>query len=255
MVRVKTRLTTGLLLLELLVIGLRPMPALSMPMASQPGEQSSLDNQNITYLPLLLNSWQVAPTRIYCMGDSLTDAGVYEVVLIALLGTHWEIINMGSSGETTADMLERFQSDVIEPGDAAYVIIWAGANDIRSFSEEETETNLQAMYSMAHNAGIQVVAVTITPQNDETELNKAKISAINTWMVDSAVDVDYVADAYTAVEDPDNPGNILAMYDSGDHVHLSELGYAIVAATIYRAVVWELEHNEYVHTILPPGSR
>jgi lysophospholipase L1-like esterase len=183
-------------------------------------------------------------TKIYCVGDSLTDAGVYEVVLKSLLGSRWEIINMGSSGETTADMLDRFESDVIDNSDAAYVIIWGGTNDIRSFSEEETEMNLQAMYSMAHNAEIKVVAITITPQNDETDVNKEKLLAINSWIHNKAINVDYVADAYIVVEDPDNPGNILPMYDSGDHVHLSDLGYAVVAATIYRAVSWVLNPYE-----------
>jgi lysophospholipase L1-like esterase len=94
------------------------------------------------------------------------------------------------------------------------------------------------MYTMAHNAGIKVVAVTITPQNDQSEDNKLKILAINSWIQYTAINVDYVADAYTAVDDPGNPGNILPAYDSGDHVHLSDAGYAVVAATIYNAVTW-----------------
>jgi lysophospholipase L1-like esterase len=39
-----------------------------------------------------------------------------------------------------------------------------------------------------------------------------------------------------AIDDPGNPENILPAYDSGDHVHLSNAGYAKVAKTIYDAV-------------------
>lgn len=240
----KIRRTLGSLLVVSLIVSLKPIPVFSMQPALTSGEQSIVSNQMITYLPVLFNSWELPATKIYCMGDSLTDAGVYEVVLITLLGSRWEIINVGSSGETTADMLDRFERDVIDNGDAAYVIIWGGANDIRSYSAEETEMNLQAMYSMASNAEIRVVAVTITPQNDETDINKEKLLAINSWIQNKAINVDYVADAYTAVEDPDNPGNILPMYDLGDHVHLSDLGYAVVAATIYSAVTWVLNPYE-----------
>jgi lysophospholipase L1-like esterase len=94
------------------------------------------------------------------------------------------------------------------------------------------------MYTMAHNAGIKVVAVTIPPQNSESALNKIKLSAINSWIKTTAINVDFVADAYTALDNPDHPGNILPAYDAGDHVHLSNAGYTKVATTIYNAVTW-----------------
>jgi lysophospholipase L1-like esterase len=135
-------------------------------------------------------------------------------------------------------MLARFQSDVIDPGDAAYVIIWGGANDIRLVTPEESETSLQAMYTMAHDAGIKVVAVTITPLNSEPVQNKENILAINAWIMKLPQDVDFIADAYAAINDPENPGNLLPLYDSGDHAHLSQAGYARVAETIYAATTW-----------------
>jgi len=236
----KLRLAAGLLLMGLVTSGLRPMPAAAAAQIAFPnGEQSYVSDQHGTPSTLSLDSSDFLVSKIYCMGDSLTAAGVYETELLALLGPGWLTINQGISANTTADMLARFQTDVIDPGDAAYVIIWGGTVDIvLSMTAEWTEINLQAMYTMAHNAGIKVVAVTITPLNSESEPNKLKILAINAWIQNTATDVDFVADAYTAIEDPDNPGNILPIYDSGDHAHLSDAGYAKVASTIFDAVTW-----------------
>jgi lysophospholipase L1-like esterase len=229
----KMRLVAELLLLELIISGLRPMPLSYAQIVPPDSDQSYVSDQNIIFLPVILN-----PSKVYCMGDSLTEAGVYETELMALLGSGWSTINLGRSGDSTSDMLARFQADVIDRGDADYVLIWGGVVDLIFSNAEDTETNLQAMYTMAHNAGIKVVAINIIPLNDISAPKKLKLLAINSWFQDSAINVDYVADAYTAIEDPHNPGNILPAYDSGDHVHLSNAGYAVVAETIYNAVTW-----------------
>ncbi len=245
------RLAAGLVLLGLVTSSLRPMPAAAAARMVLPGgEQSYVSDQHGTASRVAYTSPDLLVSKIYCMGDSLTHAGVYETELLALLGPGWLTINQGISANTTADMLARFQTDVIDPGDAAYVIIWGGTVDIvLSMSAEWTEINLQAMYTMAHNAGIKVVAVTITPLNSESEPNKLKILTINAWIQNTATDVDFVADAYTAIDDPANPGNILPIYDSGDHAHLSDAGYAEVAATIYNAVTWTGQ-NQMLLTLL-----
>jgi lysophospholipase L1-like esterase len=246
----KMRMAAGLLILGLVTSSLRPTPVSATQLAFPDGEQSHVSDRQGSSSPFSLNSSDLLVSKIYCMGDSLTDAGVYETELINLLGGGWLTINQGISANTTADMLARFQTDVIDPGDAAYVIIWGGTVDIvQSMSAEWTEINLQAMYSMAHNAGIKVVAVTITPLNSESEANKIKILAINSWIQNTAIDVDFVADAYTAIDDPANPGNILPAYDSGDHAHLSDAGYARVAVTIYNAVAWPGQ-NQMLLTLL-----
>jgi lysophospholipase L1-like esterase len=229
----KMRLLAELLLLEIIISGLRPVPVSFAQIIPLDSNQSYVSDQNIIYLPVILN-----PSKVYCMGDSLTEAGVYETELMALLGSGWLTINLGKSGDSTSDMLARFQADVIDRGDADYVLIWGGVVDLIFSNAEDTETNLQAMYTIAHNAGIKVVAINIIPLNDISASKKLKLLAINSWIQDSAINVDYVADAYTAIEDPHNPGNILPAYDSGDHVHLSNAGYAVVAETIYNAVTW-----------------
>ena len=234
----RRRLAAVLLLLELFISGLRPLPGASAQIVLPGDERSYVSNQNSLVLPVIFNSFQIPVSKIYCMGDSLTEAGVYETELVALLGSGWETINLGRSGDKTSDMFARFQADVIDRGDADYVLIWGGVVDLYSPTTEDTETYLQAMYTMAHNTGIKVVAVNIIPLSDITDPNKIRLLEINSWISVTAINVDYLVDVYTAIEDPDNPGNILPVYDSGDHVHLSNAGYTIVAETIYNAVTW-----------------
>ena len=229
----------GLLLMVLVLTAISPVPE-SSPRSELPvsGDNDTSVAKRI-FMPVIIKMTGNAPTKIYCMGDSLTSVDVYEPVLVDLLGPDWVTINKGISAQYTEQMLARFQHDIIDPGDAAYVIIWGGAIDVRfGTPEETTKSNLQNMYTMAQNAGIKVVAVTITPQNDLSAPNKAKILSINSWIKNSAINVDFIADAYTAVEDPSHPGNILPAYDQGDHVHFSYLGYSAVASTIYYAVLW-----------------
>lgn len=231
----KKRLALGFLVLLMVATDLKPMPVSSANLVSPNFGPNYQGDWYYLYFPVV---YRFFVSKIYCMGDSLTLAGVYEIELIKLLGPAWMTINKGKSGDSTTGMLARFQTDVIDPGDAAYVIIWGGTNDLRWLPKDVTEDSLQAMYTMAHNAGIKVVAVTITPYNEESELNKIKLLEINAWIQNTAIDVNYVADAYTAVEDPYHPGYILPVYDSGDHVHLSYAGYTKVATTIYNAVTW-----------------
>jgi lysophospholipase L1-like esterase len=235
----KISLTTGLLLIVLVISAISPAPE-SSPRSELPERESSdISVPKSFFLPLMIKTTGYRPTKIYCMGDSLTSVDVYEPVLVDLLGPDWVTVNKGISAQNTAQMLARFQHDIIDPGDAVYVVIWGGAIDVRyGVPEETTKTSLQGMYTMAHNAGIKVVAVTITPQNDLSAPNKAKILSVNSWIKNTAINVDFVADAYTAVEDPNHPGNILPVYDLGDHVHFSYLGYSVVAETIYDAVIW-----------------
>jgi lysophospholipase L1-like esterase len=216
-----------------------PGPVSANEIVDPASSKDDLDALNKSYIPLIIKTTDYLPNKIYCMGDSLTSVDMYQPVLIDLLGPDWVTVNKGISAQYTSQMLSRFQSDIINPGDADYVIIWGGAIDVQSNNtpEETTKSNMQGMYTMAHDAGIKVVAVTITPQNDLPPQNKAKILSINSWMKNTASNIDFIADAYTAVEDPNKPGFILPAYDQ-DGVHFNSLGYTAVAETIYNSVAW-----------------
>jgi len=175
--------------------------------------------------------------EVAAMGDSLTSEGTWVAQLITLIGAGWHAANHGATGQTTTAMAARFTSDIITPGGVEYVVIFGGINDVAAdVSAATIEANLQAMYTAAHNASIKVIAVTITPFKGSASWSaprQAVLDAVNTWILATAINVDYKIDAYTALEDPGVSDTLLAANDSGDHIHLSTVGYQLVGTTIY----------------------
>ena len=183
-----------------------------------------------------------APHQIYAIGDSLTLNGGMETQLDTLLGSNWHTNNSGVGGNTTTQMLTRFPSDVLGVGNAEYVVIWGGINDInQDRTDTFIEANLQAMYDLAYAAGLKVIAVNITPFKGNgiwTAGRQATADAVNAWIANTAIRVDYRVDAYTLLEDPGTPDTLLAAYDSNDHLHLSAAGYAAVGSAVHTAATW-----------------
>jgi lysophospholipase L1-like esterase len=175
---------------------------------------------------------------IRTIGDSLTSYNIYQKQVALLLAGFWKTINNGVSGNTTSQMLARFQSDIINPLDSKYVIIWAGVNDVRyDVAVGTVESNLQAMYTAAHDAGIKVISVNISPfkgftgDYPWTSDRQVALDLINTWIASTAINVDYKIDVYSVLEDPNIADTLLAAYSS-DGLHLSTDGYNLVGTTI-----------------------
>lgn len=181
--------------------------------------------------------------KVYGMGDSMTAE--YQVKLGELLGSSWQVISKGMGGHTTTQMLARFQTDILQSGNADYVIIWGGINDVGSGVGAVTiKANLQAMYTMAHNAGVKVVTINITPFKDNTiyqwsEERQAIVDDVNNWIVNYAQNIDFKVDMYSLLEDPAKPDTILSVYDYGDLLHLNTTGQYYVGQTVYNQVDWE----------------
>ena len=183
---------------------------------------------------------------VYCIGDSLTYGypvqNAYEDELGACLGTHRTVVNKGHGGNTTSQMLDRFDDDVLAY-DPDVVIIWGGINDVAGVGSTaaHVESNLQAMYSKAHEAGVRVIAVSISPFKGASVWSEAKqavLDEVNNWIASTARDVDDRIDVYSELEDPANSDTLLPAYDSGDHVHLALAGYQLVGDTIYKGATW-----------------
>lgn len=185
------------------------------------------------------------------LGDSLTygypydTTGSYLVTLQTLLGSSYATVNKGIIAEQTTTMVTRFQSDVINAM-PEYVIIWGGTNDLIHSTDttviNSVESNLQTMYTSAKSVGIRVIALTIPPFKGYTAWTETKgscLTTINSWIA-TAQNVDYVIDTYALLNDPANSGTLLAIYDSGDHVHLNSAGYTAIGTAIYNAV-WNTE--------------
>jgi lysophospholipase L1-like esterase len=179
------------------------------------------------------------------MGDSITvlNNGAYPNKVGELLGNQWGIVNKGYTSDTTAMMVARFTADITAHADCEYVIVQGGINDIlRGRPPATIEGNLQAMYTTAHDVGIKVVAVSITPAGGWLNWDASKQTAledVNTWMAGTAANVDYFIDAYSALEDPGNTEHLLPAYDFGDGLHLSqEAGSEALGTTVYNGAIW-----------------
>jgi lysophospholipase L1-like esterase len=103
--------------------------------------------------------------RVVFFGDSITDAwGRSETTGVFFPGKPY--VNRGISGQTTPQMLVRFQQDVIHLHPAAVVIL-AGTNDIAGNTGPSTqqmiEDNYTSMAEIAKQNGIKVVFASITP--------------------------------------------------------------------------------------------
>ncbi|MDZ7649916.1 MAG: GDSL-type esterase/lipase family protein [Cytophagales bacterium] len=101
--------------------------------------------------------------RVVFMGNSITE-GWGSIDPAFLEGKPY--INRGISGQTTPQMVLRFQQDVIDLKPKVVVIL-AGTNDIAGnagpMTLEQTRDNIIAMAQLAKANGIQVVISSVIP--------------------------------------------------------------------------------------------
>lgn len=143
--------------------------------------------------------------------------------------------------------LARFDRDALSEPGAHYVIVLEGINDIghagtsapssETVSAEEIIAGLKQMAERAHECGLKIFGGTLTPfagtvfPGYYTPEKETKRKAVNEWIRTSHA-FDGVIDFDKAVQDPGNPDHMLAVYDSGDHLHPSDRGYRAMAAAI-----------------------
>lgn len=190
--------------------------------------QYRADNLRVRALPR-------RPTIVF-MGDSITEGWPQQTPSFFVAGR----IGRGISGETTAQMLTRFQQDVIDLKPRV-VHIMAGTNDIAGLvaliSPEETEANIRSMLELAKAHGIGVILASIPPadhfswrQGLETA---SKIRALNRWLsayakTSGAVYVDY----WSVLHD----GDAMRKSFTADGVHPNEAGYKTMAPIANEAI-------------------
>ena len=103
--------------------------------------------------------------RVVFFGDSITDAwGRTAATGVFFPGKPY--VNRGISGQTTPQMLVRFQQDVVHLHPSAVVIL-AGTNDVAgntgTSTQQMIEDNYASMAAIAKQNGIKVVFASITP--------------------------------------------------------------------------------------------
>ena len=195
---------------------------------------------------------------VVAIGDSLTDGNIsthdvyanWPSQLARRLaarrgGRPMAVMNQGLGGnrilhDVRGDSgLRRFDRDVLAQAGVTHVIVLLGTNDLRNrWAKPEEEANAPAMIAglkqmalRAHARGIKIFGGTITPFENETFLpgawnpaREAVRQAVNAWIRTGGA-FDAVIDFDAAVRDPERPTSMLPVYDCGDHLHQSDIGY------------------------------
>ncbi len=187
-----------------------------------------------------LSSPSAAERRVVFLGDSITDAWGREPGSRPFFPAKG-YINRGISGQTTPQMLVRFEQDVVRLRPAVVVIL-AGTNDIAGNTGPETpemiEDNFRAMTAIAQANGEQVVLASILPVFDypwKPGLQPAgKIRQMNAWLKGFAAERHAIyLDYYTALVD--ERGGMRAG-TSKDGVHPNAAGYAVMEPLAAEAI-------------------
>jgi lysophospholipase L1-like esterase len=135
----------------------------------------------------------------------------------------------------TSGMLSRLDRDVLAQPDVASVIYMCGINDIGSnHTADQLIAADRQIIDRVHARGIRILGGTLTPFAGSITYNDARErtrQSVNRWIRTGGA-FDGVVDFDRALRDPARPSELRAAYDSGDHIHPSDAGYAAMAAAV-----------------------
>lgn len=143
--------------------------------------------------------------------------------------------------------LSRFDRDVLSRPGVRYVVLLEGINDLglpnlfpnggTMPSASQIIAGYRQLIARAHERGVLIFGGTRTPFKGAlgghyyTDAGEATREAVNAFIRTSG-EFDGVIDFDAAVRDPANPLSFLPAYDSGDHLHPNDAGYAKMADTV-----------------------
>ncbi len=178
--------------------------------------------------------------RVIFLGDSITD--------------YWKLpdyfpgkpyINRGIDGQTTPQMLVRFQQDVINLHPKVLIIL-AGTNDIAGVTgptrNEDIEANYSSMAELARAHHIRVVFASLLPAHNYTPESKEsfalrpreRILALNAWLKSYCAKNGLVyLDYFSALVDSTG---MLRRDLSDDGLHPNPAGYKLMAPLAEKAI-------------------
>jgi lysophospholipase L1-like esterase len=196
---------------------------------------------------------------IVALGDSLTDANISthdaycrwpdqlaRRLIARKNGRPLGVLNQGLGGnrilhDLRGDSgLRRFDRDVLAQSGVTHVIVMLGTNDLRNrYKKPDEEVTAEGMIAGLHQMALRAQArgtkllfgATVTPFGNETYMpgawnpvREGHRVTYNTWIRES-VALAGVVDFDKALRDPERPTQMLPIYDSGDGLHPSDLGY------------------------------
>ncbi|GAA2277056.1 SGNH/GDSL hydrolase family protein [Streptomyces atrovirens] len=181
------------------------------------------------------NRWpDVLSDRLWSAVADGRDVPRYSVVNEGISGNQVLADGLGRPAEN-ASGLNRFERDVLGRTNVEVVVVVLGVNDILrhpgTADPDAIVAGLNALVERAHARGVKVVGATLMPfrghrgytgaREDVRQVINAEIRAGRVF--DAVVDFD------GALRDPYDPRRFRSEYDSGDHLHPSDRGYARMA--------------------------
>ncbi|MDR3736222.1 MAG: SGNH/GDSL hydrolase family protein [Acidobacteriaceae bacterium] len=159
----------------------------------------------------------------------------------------FSVLNAGISGNRILhdgagpDTFARLERDVLTQPGARYVILLEGVNDIATSNKPGNEMSpadligaYQQLTDRIHAAGMKLIVGTIMPfglSGSFTDSGEQKRLAINQW-IRTTKTLDGVLDFDAALRNPEHPIRLKDEFDSGDHIHPSDAGYAEMASVL-----------------------
>jgi lysophospholipase L1-like esterase len=142
--------------------------------------------------------------------------------------------------------LRRFDRDVAAQPGARFVITLLGVNDLghpgtvappdEEVSAADIIGGYRQLIARAHERGLRIFGATIMPFRGDTfgfftPAHEAARQTVNRWIRTSG-EFDAVIDFDAATRDPAQPDQLLARYDSGDHLHPNDAGTEAMARAV-----------------------
>ncbi|MEV5435904.1 SGNH/GDSL hydrolase family protein [Streptomyces sp. NPDC052682] len=176
----------------------------------------------------------VLSDRLRAAVESGRDVPRYSVVNQGISGNRVLTDGLGRPADNPSG-LNRFERDVLGRTNVKVVVIDLGVNDIlrdpRLADPDRIVGGLRTLVDRAHARGLKVVGATLMPfggHRGYTDARESVRQAVNAEIRAGRV-YDAVVDFDRALRDPYDPRRLRADYDSGDHLHPSDQGYARMA--------------------------
>ena len=204
---------------------------------------------------------------VVTFGDSITDGAestvggnaAYPAVLAHRLlayggdGPETAVLNEGIGGNRVlSDFIgpnaqARLDRDVLAQTGVTHVLFLEGINDIGipelggspGAAADALIAGYKQIIERVHARGLKIVGGTLLPYEGAiyyASRGEETRDAVNAWVRTSQA-FDAIVDFDEALRDPAHPGRMLPRYDSGDHLHPGDAGYAAMAEAAERVLL------------------